>query len=139
MAMLFQQKKDGIQLGIHTDRCLFCEREANNQGKSLEDGLLTRQDVFILNINGLRRAICMHHLIELLGDKYALLTKEEVDSMQELTNMLSEEEVLELDRDKLEECKTVEETDEYIKEELEKKEEKKDAKTTKTAKSSKGK
>lgn len=139
MAMLFQNRTDGIQLGIHTDRCLFCEREANNQGKAIEDGLLTKQNVFVLTISGLRRVICMKHFNELLGDKYVLLTKEEVESMQELATMLSEDEVLELDRDKLEECKTVEEADAYIKEELEKKEEKKDVKTTKAAKSSKGK
>ena len=139
MAMLFQHKADGIQLGLHTDRCLFCEKEANNEGKALEDGLLNRQDVFVLNISGLRRTICMKHFKELLGEKYILLTKEEVESMQELASMLGEDEVLELDEDKLEECKTVEEAEAYIAEEAEKKEEKKDAKTTKTAKSGKGK
>lgn len=144
MALLFQEKKDGIQLGVSTDRCLFCEREANAKMEALSDGLLNREEVFVLNINGLRRTICMHHFKELLGDKYCLLSKEEYDSMEELSNMLcedlSEDEVLELDAKELEKCETAEEAEAYIEKEAEKKEkETKDAKATKAAKSGKGK
>lgn len=126
MALLFQEQKDGIQLGKESDKCFCCEKEARAKRQTLQAGLLTRKEMFMLNINGLRHCLCMDHFKSLLGD-YTLIDKEEYESSQQLLgSLLKEEDILELNED----YEPVEEKPE---------EEKKSAKTTKAAKSSKGK
>lgn len=137
MALLFQEQKDGIQLGKESDKCFYCEKEARAKRQTLPEGLLTKKEIFMLSINGLRHCLCMNHFKSLLGD-YTLIDKEEYESNQQLLNcLLKEEDVLELDSKVLDETTTAEEVKEHIEEKLE--EEKKSAKTTKAAKSSKGK
>lgn len=137
MALLFQEIKDGIQLGKESDKCFMCEREARAQRTTLQDNLLTRKEVFVLNLNGLRHCLCMDHFKSLLGE-YVLISKDDFEANQQLLgSLLQDEEVLELDADVLNEATTAEEVIDHIEDRLEK--EKKNAKATKAAKSSKGK
>lgn len=137
MALLFQEQKDGIQLGKESDKCFMCEREAKARRQTIQEGLLTGQEIFMLNLNGLRHCLCMDHFKSLLGE-YALISKDDFEANQQLLgSLLQDEEVLELDADVLNEATTAEEVIDHIEDKLEK--EKKNAKATKAAKSSKGK
>lgn len=137
MALLFQEQKDGIQLAKESDKCFICEREARKRRDTMQEGLLNKKEVFLLNLNGLRHCICMDHFKTLLGE-YTLIEKDEYESTQQLLgSLLPGEDVLELDAKVLNEATTAEEVKEHIEEKIE--EEKKSAKITKAAKSSKGK
>ena len=134
MALLFQEQKDGLQLGKHLDRCFLCEKEYRAKRETLVDGLLENKEIFLLNISGLRHCLCMDHFKSLLGDN-TLISNEEYIQLQDLLNQvsnISQEETIETTEEVKE---AIEETNEII----EDKKEKQSAKTTKTAKSSKGK
>lgn len=137
MALLFQEIKDGIQLGKESDKCFMCEREARAKRETAQDNLLTGKEIFMMNINGLRHCLCMDHFKTLLGE-YVLISKEDFEANQQLLgSLLQDEEVLELDADVLKEASTTEDVINHIEDKLEK--EKKSAKNTKATKSSKGK
>lgn len=139
MALFFQEPVEGIQLGKERDKCFMCDKEARTRRETIQEGLLTRQEVFLLNINGLRHCLCMDHFKELLGP-YVLIEKDEYESTQQLLgSLLPEEDVLDLDAEVVDKATTAEEVKEHIEEQLAKEEEKKNAKTSKAAKSSKGK
>lgn len=127
MAMLYQQHQDGIQLGKELDKCFMCEREARKEGRTLKTGELTNKEVFLLHFNGLRQCLCMSCFASLLGE-YTLV--------QGVEDMFTEDEILELDAETLENATTVEEVKDHIEEQIEVKA---NAKAAKTAKSSKGK
>lgn len=76
MALLFQEMKDGIQLGRVADKCKGCEQKAKANRDTLRDELLTNKEAFILNINGIRHCYCMDCFQDLLGD-YVLKNKNE--------------------------------------------------------------
>lgn len=71
MALLFQEIKDGIQLGKDLDKCKSCEQKSKAKRETLPEGLLRNKEVFVLNINGLRHCYCMDCFSTLLG-KYTL-------------------------------------------------------------------
>lgn len=127
MALLFQEQKDGIQLGKSLDKCFVCEKNSRIKRETLFEGLLENKEIFILNINGLRHCLCMDHFKSLLGD-YKLISSEEYDQLHSLLNQINN---------------TKEESEESIEESIEDtkedEKEKQSAKTTKAAKSSKGK
>lgn len=125
MALLFQEKIEGIQLGKEQDKCFMCEREAyNKKRESIQEGLLVRKEIFLLNLNGLRHCLCMDHFKELLGD-YTLISKEEKESMDALNTALAIEDTDTSVAERPEEFKEEVKTDEK--------------KTSKAAKPSKGK
>ena len=134
MALLFQEVKDGIQLGKESDKCFVCNKEAYSRRETIQDGLLTNKEVFLLNLNGLRHCLCMDHFKTILGD-YALMSKAEYEEAKEIKAQYEAMFVYKDINDDfdfgMEESKTKVEEKEG--------ENKKSAKTTKAAKSSKGK
>ena len=128
MALLFQEVKDGIQLGKESDKCFVCNKEAYAKRETVQDGLLTNKELFLLNLNGLRHCVCMDHFKGLLGD-YALIPKAQYEEAMHILKQI--EEAPELTMENSNSLETVVETKEE--------ESKKSAKTTKAAKSSKGK
>lgn len=128
MALLFQELKDGIQLGKDQDVCVGCAKEAAKHRQTVQEGLLTNKEAFILNVRGLRLCYCMPCFSKLLGN-YTLV--------EDIETILNADEVLELDEEAInaiESAKDMTEVDNIINEKLEEKE---NAKATKTAKSSK--
>lgn len=123
MALIQNKLKNGIQFGKVMDKCSVCEKEARAQRQTLQPGQLDNKECFILNINGLRHCLCMDHFQELLGD-YVLING----------NDLTDDEVITLDAEELEQAETKEEVEALIEKEVSNKNAK-----SKASKPSKGK
>lgn len=78
MAMLQEEKRDGIQLGKKLDKCCICERQLI-QNPDLEIPYLEYEEVFKIRIGGLDQCICMKHFKDIINSNpnYTLLDTRE--------------------------------------------------------------
>ena len=101
MAIFSKPVEDGIQLGKKLDTGMVCSKLNGNKG---EPGKLEYEEVFKLHLNGIEYVLCMDHFQDILGD-YVLVHKDS----------LKAEEVIEVDKEKLENM-NAKEAEEYIEE-----------------------
>lgn len=108
MAMLQEEKRDGIQMGKKLDKCCVCERQLI-QNPDLEIPYLEYEEVFKIRIGGLDNCICMKHFKDIINSNpnYTLLDTREymvvpLSAMTEESEPEPEKEVIEEPEEKKE-------------------------------------